>query len=255
MAPMFCPSCGKQLIVTGQRFCAYCAADLSILAAGPRPAPSSPPAAASPPVSATPRLEAAGIKPGPAASPQFVPGTLAPWARGEEPSSLAGTVNEVAQPLAGETAARRQGPSSIAGAPTTATPQDLLIAAGCSAGALVATALPWANRILAPSLAGLQFVFPLIPPLAALVVCWMLHSNMPESLSTGRMWGLRISFVIGIAAAVVVLIAFGQTQTSYGYSYSVSDVAQPAIGLWLYLLACGAGLVFSFRIPKADGLA
>jgi hypothetical protein len=39
MAPMFCPSCGKQLIVTGQKFCAYCAGDLSIIGEGARLAP------------------------------------------------------------------------------------------------------------------------------------------------------------------------------------------------------------------------
>jgi hypothetical protein len=38
---MFCPHCGKQLLLAGQRFCAYCAGDLSILAGGERPAPSS----------------------------------------------------------------------------------------------------------------------------------------------------------------------------------------------------------------------
>jgi hypothetical protein len=32
MAPMFCPHCCKQLLVTGQEFGAYCAGDLSILA-------------------------------------------------------------------------------------------------------------------------------------------------------------------------------------------------------------------------------
>jgi hypothetical protein len=41
MAPMFCPHCGKQLLLAGQRFCAYCAGDLSILAGSERPAPSS----------------------------------------------------------------------------------------------------------------------------------------------------------------------------------------------------------------------
>jgi hypothetical protein len=41
MAQMFCPHCGKQLLLAGQRFCAYCAGDLSILGGSERPAPSS----------------------------------------------------------------------------------------------------------------------------------------------------------------------------------------------------------------------
>jgi len=41
MAPMFCPHCGKQLLLAGQKFCAYCAGDLSILAGSERRGPSS----------------------------------------------------------------------------------------------------------------------------------------------------------------------------------------------------------------------
>ena len=201
--------------------------------------------------------------------PPFVPGTLAPWASGDERRPVSMATGEPAPPPTfvpgglppwareqdDQKAAKPQPTSPRSAVPSTVTPQDLLIATGCSAGALIATALPWADRILAPSLAGLQFVFPLIPPLAALMVCWLLHSNMPTSLSTGRMWGLRISLALGLVAGVFVLAVFGQRTTSYGFSYTVSDVAQPAIGLWLYLIACAAGLVFAFRIPKANDLA
>jgi zinc-ribbon domain len=38
MAPMFCPHCGEQLLLAGQKFCAYCAGDLSVLAGSERPA-------------------------------------------------------------------------------------------------------------------------------------------------------------------------------------------------------------------------
>jgi hypothetical protein len=35
---MFCPHCGKQLLLASQKFCAYCAGDLSVLAGSERPA-------------------------------------------------------------------------------------------------------------------------------------------------------------------------------------------------------------------------
>jgi len=271
----FCPFCGSRLLLEAQQFCAACGHRLSpkvgdsekVAATAAPPvtarvvfgaAPDKGSVAAEPmslpPVAdpAEPAVEdsgpvpvdhaaagAAGITHIPAAPPTSVPGAPAPWATS----------------MIREVSAKPQQPSPGAAPPSTATPQDLLIATGCSAGALIATALPWANRILVPSLAGLQFVFPVIPPLAALVVCWLLHSNMPTSLSTGRMWGLRISLALGLVAGVFVLAVFGQRTTSYGFSYTVSDVAQPAIGLWLYLIACAAGLVFAFRIPKAGDLA
>ena len=267
-AQQFCAACGHQLAprVDGIRSGAFNSPDAVAVtvtrrvgaaappsvAPGPMPVPAesmplTPVAGPTQPAEEVPRpvaaeraaAGAAGIKQSPAAPPTFVPRTLATWVTGEDDRM----------------AVEPEQPSSRSAAPTTATPQALLIAAGCSAGALVATALPWANRILVPSLAGLQFVFPLIPPVAALVVCWLIHSKMPKSLSAGWMWGLRISLALGLVAGVFVLAVFGQRTTSYGYSYGVSDVAQPAIGLWLYLIACGAGLVFTFRIPKADDLA
>jgi hypothetical protein len=269
----FCPFCGSRLLLEAQQFCAACGHRLSPKASDSETvaATAAPPVAAGavfgaapdkvgavvepmalPQVTdpAEPAVEdtgpvavdhaaagAAGITHIPAAPPTSAPGAPAPWETNMIP----------------EESAKPQQSASRSAAPSTATPQDLLIAAGCSAGALIATALPWANRILVPPVAGLQLIFPLIPPVAALVACWMLHSNMPKSLSTGRKWGLRISLALGLLAGVLVLAVFGQREPTYGFS--VSDVAQPAVGLWLYLIACGAGLVFAFRIPKAGDLA
>jgi zinc-ribbon domain len=99
---MFCPNCGKQLLLPGQKFCAYCAGDLSILGEGVQPA-SSQSVSASSPVSASPLFDAAGHYRAPASHPaspslpinqqspmspsSFVPGTLAPWLS----SSVSGT--------------------------------------------------------------------------------------------------------------------------------------------------------------------
>ena len=58
MAPMFCPSCGKQLLVSGQMFCAHCGGDLGILEEEASPRPSS---EATRSVEATVRAEARGI--------------------------------------------------------------------------------------------------------------------------------------------------------------------------------------------------
>jgi len=41
MAPLFCPHCGKQLLLVGQKFCAYCAGDLNALEGSEGPARSS----------------------------------------------------------------------------------------------------------------------------------------------------------------------------------------------------------------------
>jgi hypothetical protein len=40
MSPLFCPHCGKQLLLVGQKFCAYCAGDLNALAGNEGPASS-----------------------------------------------------------------------------------------------------------------------------------------------------------------------------------------------------------------------
>lgn len=57
MAPMFCPTCGKQLLLSDQKFCAYCGGDLGMLAEGASPSSS---ALGSSAASATPLLDAAG---------------------------------------------------------------------------------------------------------------------------------------------------------------------------------------------------
>jgi hypothetical protein len=98
MAPMFCPSCGKQLLLAGQRFCAHCGGDLSMLVESPQPAPASPAAAASPPPPATSPLDAAGIARTPvspseeALPPQSASPTYPPLQRSPLP------VSEVAEP-------------------------------------------------------------------------------------------------------------------------------------------------------------
>ncbi len=62
---MFCPSCGKALLVAGQKFCAHCGGNLGILEEEASPRPSS---EATRSVEATVRAEARGIGPASTAS-------------------------------------------------------------------------------------------------------------------------------------------------------------------------------------------
>jgi hypothetical protein len=63
---MFCPNCGKQLLLTGQKFCAHCGGDLNILAEDAQPAASSAPVAVPEPGPVIPSLVGAGPIPTPA---------------------------------------------------------------------------------------------------------------------------------------------------------------------------------------------
>jgi hypothetical protein len=100
------------------------------------------------------------------------------------------------------------------------------------------------------SVSGLQFVFPVIAPVLALIAYWKLHANPPESLTSGWTYILRISLTAGLVIAAWILIAVANsTTTSYGYTYNTSSLAQPSVGIWLYGLACAAGAVFSFKFP------
>jgi hypothetical protein len=131
-------------------------------------------------------------------------------------------------------------------------PQELIVAAGCAAVALVATALPWYSTVLgSASVSGLQFLEPVIAPVVALIAYWKLHANPPQSLTSGRIYALRISLAVGLVTAVLILIgvANSTTTTSYGYTYNTSSMAQPSVGIWLYGLASAVGTVFSFKIP------
>ena len=69
MAPMFCPNCGKQLVLTGQKFCAHCGGDLNILAEDAQPAASSASVAVPEPGSVIPSLVGAGSMRTPASIP------------------------------------------------------------------------------------------------------------------------------------------------------------------------------------------
>ena len=213
-----CPHCGAGLPVAGMRFCGTCGFDLSTLNL-----PSIPVAASSPVVATTPS---------------------APWAGATQ-------VADPARPAVTPSAATSIGPI-VAG------PQELIVAAACAVGALVATVLPWYSTVLGlASVSGLQFVFPVIAPVLALIAYWKLHANPPESLTSGWTYILRISLTAGLVIAAWILIAVANsTTTSYGYTYNTSSLAQPSVGIWLYGLACAAGAVFSFKFPytkKAAG--
>jgi hypothetical protein len=141
--------------------------------------------------------------------------------------------------------------------PLVAGPQELIVAAGCAAGALVATVLPWyATTIGSASVSGLQFIFPVIAPVVALIAYWKLHENPPASLTSGRIYWLRISLAAGVVIAAWILIAVSNSTTSaFGNTYNTTEFAQPSIGIWLYGLACAVGAVFSFKIPYTKSVA
>jgi hypothetical protein len=135
-------------------------------------------------------------------------------------------------------------------------PQELIVAAGCAAGALIATVLPWYSTVLgSASVSGLQFLVPVISPVVALIAYWKLHANPPQSLTRGPIYWLRISLAAGfvIAALILVAVASSTTTTSYGYTYNTASMAQPSVGIWLYGLTCAVGAVFSFKIPYSKG--
>ncbi|MGA3058720.1 MAG: hypothetical protein ABSE70_11965 [Candidatus Limnocylindrales bacterium] len=208
-----CPHCGTGLPIAGMRFCGTCGFDFSTLK------PPSIAVAAGSPVIPTP--------------------PPAPWAG-------AAQVADPAPSLVTPTAAPSIGPI-VAG------PQELIVAAGCAAGALIATVLPWYSTVLGlASVSGLQFVYPVIAPVVGLIAYWKLHTNPPESLTSGWTYALRISLTAGLVIAAWILIAVANsTTTSYGYTYSTSSLAQPSVGIWLYGLACAVGAVFSFKFPYA----
>ena len=154
-------------------------------------------------------------------------------------------------------------PSPVAPPPTApmgslvAGPQELIVAAGCAAVALVATALPWYSTVLgSASVSGLQFLVPVIAPVVALIAYWKLHANPPQSLTSGWTYAVRISLAAGLAIAALILVAVASSTTSsYGYTYNTSSLAQPSVGIWLYGLACAVGAVFSFKIPHTKGVS
>ena len=211
-----CPQCGSGLQLAGMRFCANCGFDLSVLR------PPSLPVAPTSPVAPTP--------------------PPAPWL------GAAQVANPWPSPVA-------PAPSASIG-PIVAGPQELIVAAGCAAGALIATVLPWYSTVLgSASVSGLQFVFPVIAPVVALIAYWKLHANPPESLTRGWMYTLRISLAAGLVIAAWILMAVANsTTTSFGYTYNTSSLAQPSVGIWLFGLACAVGAVFSFKIPYAKSV-
>ena len=211
-----CPQCGSGLQLAGMRFCANCGFDLSVLR------PPSPPVAPTSPVAPTP--------------------PSAPWV------GAAQVANPWSSPVA-------PAPSASIG-PIVAGPQELIVAAGCAAGALIATVLPWYSTVLgSASVSGLQFVFPVIAPVVALIAYWKLHAKPPESLTRGWMYTLRISLAAGLViAAWILMVVANSTTTSFGYTYNTSSLAQPSVGIWLFGLACAVGAAFSFKTPYAKSV-
>ena len=90
MAPMFCPNCGKQLVLTGQKFCAHCGGDLNILAEDAQPAASSASVAVLEPGSVIPSLVAAG--------PIRTPASILTPARVNKPDELPTQSSSKARP-------------------------------------------------------------------------------------------------------------------------------------------------------------
>jgi hypothetical protein len=148
-------------------------------------------------------------------------------------------------------------PPTVSTGSLVAGPQELIVAAGCASGALIATVLPWYSTVLGlASVSGLQFLVPVIPPVAALIAYWKLHANPPQSMTSGWTYALRISLTAGLVLAALILVSVASsTTTSYGYTYNTSSLAQPSVGIWLYGLACAVGAVFSFKIPHTKGVS
>jgi hypothetical protein len=236
MAPMFCPSCGKQLLLAGQKFCAHCGGDLSILAGEAQPVRSSPPGAAPPPARATPLLDAAGITPAPTAPPAFVPGNLAPWLEGP-PSSSGG-------PARGS-AARSEGPIVVNEEDKHST--EVLVAAVCAGIAIAATVLPWVQtNFLGISASAIQGEPILIaPPAAALIAYWRLQSDPPLSRTSVAVYGQRLAFGIGLLLCLIIVGEMNNASSTlglFGTSYGISL----GIGFYAYAGASVVGLIASF---------
>ena len=221
---MVCPNCGARIEGQG-KFCSTCGAQL------PQDAPPPPP-------------------------PGYGP---APWSQAAPPPPPPGYAAQLPQaapppPPPGYGAP----PRTVSTGPLVAGPQELIVAAGCASCALIATVLPWYSTVLgSASVSGLQFLVPVIPPVAALIAYWKLHANPPQSLTRGPIYWLRISLAAGfvIAALILAAVASSTTTNSYGYTYNTATMAQPSVGIWLYGLACAVGAVFSFKIPYTKGVS
>jgi hypothetical protein len=132
----FCPYCGKQLLLSNQKFCAYCAGDLSILAQGAWPMPSS--EAAPPAASATPLLDTAGIGRATTAGPAVVPRTPAPLL-----AASASPPWGVAQGPSADLAGSGDATSPYSGAAPLAKSLRALLEAGAAGLAAIAFVLPF----------------------------------------------------------------------------------------------------------------
>ena len=221
--PMFCPNCGIPLQLSGQKFCARCGGDLAML------------------------MEESGVR---------SYGNATPPSASSSPAAPGMTLSQAQTPYR-----TRETPPALPASsmgPIVAGPQELVVAAGCAAVGLVATVLPWYSVVLgSASVSGLQFVFPVIAPVVALIAYWKLHANPPDSLTSGRIYALRVGLIAGIviSAWILIAVASARSTTSYGYTYSTASLAQPSVGIWLYGLACVVGAVFSFKIPFSKGVA
>lgn len=136
------------------------------------------------------------------------------------------------------------------------TPTALIAAGIAAAVALASTALPWVTALGLLSVSALSGNgLTLIPPIVALILVFVLRSSLPASMTKGRLYGLRISFAIGVGLALIVIVQLFQTQTTILGTYRLSDYASPGAGLWLYLLSSAAGLVGSFMLHEDATLA
>jgi hypothetical protein len=213
----FCPTCGSAIRFADARFCDHCGLDLSAVA---------------PNVSI-------GV------SPASAPAAQAAWSLTAAAPAAGGAPPAFAPPTAGTKPP--QVSDMLAEMPT-----PLLVAAGSAVVALFACFLPWASALGITSTSGVKGVWPLIPPIVALVISYMLRASMPASLTPGRINALRITFGVGMVLAVIVFAYFGQTVNTGYYSYRVSDLVKPEIGLLLYLVALVCGLVAAFKVPNAS---
>jgi len=234
VAPMFCPNCGKQLLLAGQKFCAYCAGDLGALAEGVPPASPSASAVSSTPASRTPPL---ALSPRPPATPAaFVPGSLAPWLSG---------------PAGGAVRASPPKPTATNGPP--------LLQLGIAIAALCTFILPFASASESYSGTSLSLSVSLLDIIqkmnwtsyiemllivfggAAAAVAALLRLNNPR-MSTAAVTLLGF---IAMAAGYVWMLAEWNgelAQAASFYSYVGVNVGlQPSLGLWVGLAAAVVG--------------
>ena len=228
MTPIFCPHCGKQLLLSGQKFCAYCAGDLSPLAEGERTGSTTPSASTSTPTVASPLPDVPGIT---RAAVSSAPPVLT-------------TSDAAIDRLARESAARRQTPlppSQIEDRPT-----EIVVAAACAGIALLSTVLPWAQTVLGISVSALQGEpILLVPPAGALVAYWQLQSGPPQSLTSGAVYGLRLAYGIGLVLCLIILGEMNNANSTLGI-FGASGAISLGIGFWAYAAASAVGLVASF---------